>query len=160
MCLQFPTPANHVWPLSYKPSACCSPCSPLTPITADFEQLHTSSSHWVPCQCPPKSVGVWLLCLMRSRWGSFVTVKATCTGRQGTAGSRSPTLHRLIPVPISEWKGLVRSYKPIMTGSWDYKTTGSNSWMALLNWTAPRIIQKTQLHPAVRFKDHTRIIFH
>lgn len=145
MHLQFPIPANHAWPLSCEPSACHSPCPPLTPITAeDFEQLDTSSSHWVPCQCPPKSVGVWLLCLMRTRWGSFVTVRATCKGRQGTAGSRSPPLLDLISAPHQCVKGFVRNYKPIMTGNWDYSRTASNStWMALLNWTAPRIIQES-----------------
>lgn len=107
MSLQSPIPANHVWPLSCEPSACHSPCSPLTPITAeDFEQLDISSSHWVPCQCPPKSVRVWLLCLMTTRCGSFVTVKATCKDREGTVGSRSPTLHYLISVPHQGGKGV------------------------------------------------------
>lgn len=120
ICLQFPIPANHVWhyPIYLWPySLAFSLFS--TPITAeDFAQLDTSSSHWVPCQHPLKSTGIWLPCLMRARWGSFMTVEATCKGSQGTAGSRSPTLHYQIPLsPISMWKGFVRSHKHIMTGN-------------------------------------------
>lgn len=116
--LQFPIPAKHVW--HYTPSeltAWHSLCSPLTPITAeDFAQLDTSSSHWVPCQHPLKSRGIWLLCLMRARRGSSATVEATCKGSQGTAGSRSPTLHDQISLSVCE-RGY-RSYKHITTGNW------------------------------------------
>lgn len=134
----------------------------LTPTTAEaFEQLDSSSRHWAPCQFPPKSEGVWLLHLMRTRWDTSVTVKAPGKGRQSAAGSRSPTLHYLIFIPYQCVKGFVRSYKPTVTG------TGTATGQAAIPpgwhfWTAlPQgSLKKEQLHPAVRFKEHTRIIFH
>lgn len=121
MGLQFPIPANHVWPLSYEPSAGHSPCSPLTPITADdSEQLKSLGSMSVPTKISGSLAAVLNDRQMRLFCGSqsHLQRKARYYWQQES--------HFALP-NICSPSVCERSYKPSMTGNWDYNRTGSRS---------------------------------